>query len=161
MHTSSNLLLNSAGVDSLRSFFAVKGRRTHFLKIPSTWLVFLAIVTPGDVSDSPVDCALSFMAAYNSGSVQAFPLRENMHWMYLLGLRLRPFSLDHSEAYLRALYIMEMPWGTLQGWPMTTSSACLRTKANDSEKRWEVWRVKKRKGKEQHFEEHHCCLGSR
>ncbi len=87
---------------------------------------------------STVDSTLSFMEAYKSGSVTALPLRENVHWTHLLGLRFRPFCPDHSETYLMALLIMERPWASLQGWPITTSSAYLRKETNDSEKRSEV-----------------------
>ncbi len=68
----------------------------------------------------------------------SIPLRENAHWMLLLRLRFRPFCPDHSETYLRALLIMERPWASLQGWPLTTSSAYLRKETNESEKRSEV-----------------------
>ncbi len=84
---------------------------------------------------STVDSALSFMVAFKSGSVTAFSLRDNVHWTHLFGLRFRPFCPDHSETYLRALFIMERPWASLQGWPITTSSAYLRKETNDSEKR--------------------------
>ncbi len=58
---------------------------------------------------STVDSALSFMVAFKSESITAFPMRENVHWTHWLGLRFRPFSPDHSETYLRALLIMERP----------------------------------------------------
>ncbi len=77
------------------------------------------------------------MVAFKSGSIIAFPMRENVHWTHLLGLRFRPFCPD-----LRALLIMERLWASLQGWPITTSSAYLRKETNDSEKRSESWRVK-------------------
>ncbi len=99
---------------------------------------FLANVTPRYVTVSTVDSALSFMIAFKSGSIIAFPVRENVHWTHLLGLRFRPFCPDHSETYLRALSIMEKPSASLQGWPMATSSAYLRKKSNYSEKRSEV-----------------------
>ncbi len=85
-----------------------------------------------------MDSALSFMVAFKSGSVTAFPLRENVHWMHLLGLRFRPYCQDHSETHLRALFIMERPWAPIQGWSMTTPSAYLRKETNDSEKRSDV-----------------------
>ncbi len=87
---------------------------------------------------STVDSALSFMEAFKSGSVTTFPLRENVHWAHLLGLRVRPFCPDNSETYLRALLITERPWASLQGWPITTSSAYLGKETNDSEKTSEV-----------------------
>ncbi len=49
------------------------------------------------------------------------------------GLRLRPLSLDQSDAYLRAFLIQKMPWKSLQEWPMTTSSAYFRKETSDSE----------------------------
>ncbi len=87
---------------------------------------------------STVDSALSLMVAFKSGSIIAFPVRENVHWTLLLGLRFRPFCPDHSETFLRALLITERLWASLQGWPITTSSAYLRKEANESEKRSEV-----------------------
>ncbi len=43
-HASANLRMYSAGVDNLRSFFAKKDRRTHFLKIPSIRLAHFAFL---------------------------------------------------------------------------------------------------------------------
>ncbi len=40
---------------------------------------------------STVDSALSFMVAFKSGLIIAFPVRENVHWTHLLGLRFRLF----------------------------------------------------------------------
>ncbi len=87
---------------------------------------------------STVDSALLLMGAFKSGSIIAFHMRENVHWTHLLGLRFGPFCPDHSETHLRALLIMERPWASLQGWPITTSSAYLRKETNESEKRSEV-----------------------
>ncbi len=118
------------------SFFSKKERRMHFLKMSSTWAVHFALfenVTPRLVTDSTSDNVLPFMLAFKSGSVTALPLRVNMRWTHLLGLRLRPLSPDHSDTYLRALFIVKMAWESLQGWPMTASSAYLRKEASDSE----------------------------
>ncbi len=78
------------------------------------------------------------MSAFKSGPVTALLLKVNMHWTHLLGLRLRPLSPDQSDTYLRALFIVKMPRESLQGWPMTTSSAYFRKAASDSEQRLEV-----------------------
>ncbi len=43
------------------------------------------------------------MESCKSGSVTALPLKENMPFTQLLGLRLEPFSPGHFETYLRAL----------------------------------------------------------
>ncbi len=67
-----------------------------------------------------------------------------MHWTHLVVLRLRPLPPDQSDTYLRALLMEKIPWESLQGWSMMTSSACLRKEASDSEQRKEVWGVKKR-----------------
>ncbi len=48
-HTSTNLRINSVGVDNLPSFFTKKEKRAHFIQIYSTWVVRFALfenVTP-------------------------------------------------------------------------------------------------------------------
>ncbi len=62
-----------------------------------------------------IDSAQAFMVAFKSGSVAAFPLRENMHWTHLLGSTFTPFFPDHSETHSRALLLMEIPWVPYRG----------------------------------------------
>ncbi len=75
-------------------------------------------------------------------------ITDELNWTFkknkiVVGLRIKPFSPDHSETFCRASLLMEVQWESPQGWPIVTSSACLRKNANDTEQKSEVRRVKK------------------
>ncbi len=61
---------------------------------------------------STVDSALSLMVASKSGSITAFPMRENVHWTHLLGLRFRPFCPDQFRQYSDDYMVRSAKWGT-------------------------------------------------
>ncbi len=75
-HVSTNLLLNSAGFDNLRSFFTKKEKRTHFIKMSPTWAVHFALfedVTPRLATVSISGNVLPIVLASKSGLITVLP----------------------------------------------------------------------------------------
>ncbi len=59
---------------------------------------------------STVDSALLLMVAFKSGSITAFPLRENVHWTSML--KMAHWSVMQDLAVQRSLVGMKkgIPW---------------------------------------------------